>query len=163
MGATYSVGELSTSIAVAAAGSTLIHSAACIWSDICDVEFDKQVGTCCDIYVMRALCIDAQYRADENPASCVEESVRLWGLRTANRHDQCFHQHVQALELQCVCNTSLVSCQTILFDTVTLKDTTRRCVAISSEFVLSIHEAMDLMASIVVRYGETLHPILGHI
>lgn len=30
--------------AIAAIGSTLIHSAACIWSDICDVDFDRKVG-----------------------------------------------------------------------------------------------------------------------
>lgn len=40
-----STGNLLKLTTGAAAGSTLIHSAACVWSDICDVEFDKKVGT----------------------------------------------------------------------------------------------------------------------
>jgi 4-hydroxybenzoate polyprenyltransferase len=27
-------------------GSTLLHSAACVLNDICDIDFDKQVGKC---------------------------------------------------------------------------------------------------------------------
>ena len=29
-----------------AIGSTLMHSAACVLNDICDIDFDRKVGTC---------------------------------------------------------------------------------------------------------------------
>jgi 4-hydroxybenzoate polyprenyltransferase len=37
---------LSTHTLLFAVGSTLVHSAACVINDICDRNFDKQVGMC---------------------------------------------------------------------------------------------------------------------
>jgi len=49
--AAYSVGLPARSLAVQtlmfALGSTLVHSAACVINDICDVDFDRQVGMLC--------------------------------------------------------------------------------------------------------------------
>ena len=36
---------LAYQLSLFAIGSTLMHSAACVINDICDIEFDKQVGT----------------------------------------------------------------------------------------------------------------------
>ncbi len=36
-------------LAVFALGSFLLHSAACVLNDICDIEFDRQVGEQCNI------------------------------------------------------------------------------------------------------------------
>lgn len=37
--------DLVTQTALFAVGSTLLHSAACVLNDICDIEFDRKVGT----------------------------------------------------------------------------------------------------------------------
>ena len=36
---------LAYQLSLFAIGSTLMHSAACVINDICDIDFDKQVGT----------------------------------------------------------------------------------------------------------------------
>lgn len=36
--------ELAVQTAMFAIGSTLMHSAACVLNDICDIDFDRQVG-----------------------------------------------------------------------------------------------------------------------
>ena len=38
--------ELALQTTMFAVGSTLIHSAACVLNDICDIEFDRKVGEC---------------------------------------------------------------------------------------------------------------------
>ncbi len=46
--AAYSYGlslrDLTTELLLFAIGSTLLHSAACVLNDICDIDFDKKVG-----------------------------------------------------------------------------------------------------------------------
>ncbi len=37
--------QLAMQMALFAVGSTLVHSAACVLNDICDIEFDRKVGT----------------------------------------------------------------------------------------------------------------------
>lgn len=39
-------------LAVFALGSFLLHSAACVLNDICDIEFDRQVGEQCNIELL---------------------------------------------------------------------------------------------------------------
>lgn len=36
--------ELAVRTALFILGGTMVHSAACVINDICDIEFDKQVG-----------------------------------------------------------------------------------------------------------------------
>lgn len=36
--------RVAVNTAVFAVGSTLLHSAACVINDICDIDFDRQVG-----------------------------------------------------------------------------------------------------------------------
>ena len=38
--------QLAIQLSMFAIGSTLIHSAACVLNDICDIDFDRQVGAC---------------------------------------------------------------------------------------------------------------------
>lgn len=44
--------DLAFQSTVFAFGATLLHSTACVINDICDVDFDRQLGRCC---VVRSL------------------------------------------------------------------------------------------------------------
>ena len=48
--------QVLTQIGMYLVGSTLRHSAACVWNDICDREFDRQVGeitrNCVAVYLL---------------------------------------------------------------------------------------------------------------
>lgn len=50
-----SVAHLALYTVVFTGGSTLVHSAACVINDICDVEFDRKVGEGCYEYYRRVL------------------------------------------------------------------------------------------------------------
>lgn len=59
-------------------GSVLLHSAACVINDICDREFDRQVGEA-PIYPCSSRAVaDVSCRAVQEPAHCV---WRRLGLR----------------------------------------------------------------------------------
>lgn len=47
--------QLATQSLVFALGSTLLHSTACVINDICDIEFDRQVGTVLSLRAFSAL------------------------------------------------------------------------------------------------------------
>lgn len=47
---------LATSTAAFFIGNTVRHSAACIWNDICDKDFDRQVGKCKTLKSTAAFC-----------------------------------------------------------------------------------------------------------
>lgn len=85
--------DLLTLTAMYGIGSTLIHSAACVWSDICDIEFDRQVGRLQHsstryINMLALLSHSAIERTKNRPlisgrASLLQSYVLLFGLTTA--------------------------------------------------------------------------------
>ena len=60
-------------------GSTLRHNAACIWNDICDRDFDRQVGKYHALGFPSVLEGSLSLRAIEEQAVGVQCGVGCWG------------------------------------------------------------------------------------
>lgn len=59
-------------------GSVLLHSAACVINDICDREFDRQVGELYLLLFTRLPFLISLLRALQEPPDRVRRRLRLW-------------------------------------------------------------------------------------
>lgn len=69
-------------------GSTILHSAACTINDICDRDFDRQVGGWIPVSFNR-FRYQEQRRAHEEPPACCWHHLRAWSYYIPHSSSRC--------------------------------------------------------------------------